>query len=90
VVGLVDADLAADRGVEALDRGDVARAEPQVVQRAGLAGAAVVDGLDAVAARVAQERAVVVVVVLGAQPGCAVVGVAGRDPDAVELVDELP
>ena len=55
VVGLVDADLAARRHVEALDRRDVARAEPQVFDRAGLALVARVDRFDAVAVGVRRK-----------------------------------
>jgi hypothetical protein len=45
--------------------------------------------LGAVAVGVEQERAVVVVPVLGTGPGRAVVAVAGGGPDAPELVDVL-
>ena len=57
VVRLVDAELVAQRHVEAPDRRDVTRAERDVVDRAGLALLARVDHLDAVAVRVAQVRA---------------------------------
>ena len=73
VVGLVDADLVARRHVEAPDGRDVTRAEPQVVDRAGLALPARVHRFDAVAVRVAQEPAVVVLAVLRPRAGRPVV-----------------
>ena len=60
-----------------------------MVDRAGLALLARVHRFDAVAVRVAQERAVVVLSVLRPRTGRAVVGVAGLDAGAVEGVDEL-
>src|SRR5207249_11189937 len=60
--------------------------DPEMVD--GPAGdVAVVDRLGAVAVRVEEERAVVVVAVLRARTGWAVVPVARLRPDAPELVD---
>jgi hypothetical protein len=67
----------------------VADAEPQVVDAAvGYWALAVgVDGLDAVAVRIEQERAVVVGTVGRARPGCAVARVTAVDPRLPEGVD---
>jgi hypothetical protein len=54
MVRLVDAELVARRDVELPDGRDVARAEPHVVDRAGLALLTRLDHFDAVAVRVAQ------------------------------------
>ena len=60
-----------------------------MVNRAGLALQARAHRFDAVAVRVAQEPAVVVLAVLRPEAGCPIVGVAGLDTGAVEGVDQL-
>jgi hypothetical protein len=75
--------------VEALRRGDVGDADPEVVDPAALSHRAVVHGFGAVPVRVEEERAVVVVAVLRAQAGRAIVAVAGVGAGAPELVHAL-
>jgi hypothetical protein len=60
-----------------------------VVDQASGSKRVVVDGLDAVPVGIAQEAAVVVVAVVRARTGRAVVDVAGLSSDAPELVDML-
>ena len=71
------------RGVE------VADPDPEVVDVPALAERSVVDGFGAVAVRVEQEGAVVVVAVLRPQARLPVVLVPGLGPNAPERVDEL-
>src|SRR5437763_12808860 len=61
-----------------------------MVDAAGLARAAVVHGLDAVAVRIEEKRSVVVLAVLGTRARCAVVPIARRGADPPELVDDRP
>jgi hypothetical protein len=75
------------RGVEVTGRGDVGDADPQVVDVPVRPLAVAVDGLDAVAVGVAQERAVVRGAVLRPRPGRPVVGVPGGGAGAPERVD---
>jgi len=72
------------RGLEVLD------ADPQVVDVAAAASVAAVDGLDAVAVGVAQERPVIVGPVQRPLARAAVVLVSGRNAGAPERVDVLP
>jgi hypothetical protein len=76
-----------DQLVERLRGGEVADADPEVVDRAAGAQRAVVDGLDARAVRVEQEGAVVVVAVLRPRPGLAVRAAPGGDAGLPERVD---
>src|SRR5215212_2772157 len=76
----------ADGLVEPGRRLDVRDADPEVVDVGAVAEGAVVDGLDAVAVRVEQEGAVVVVAVLRPWPRLAVALVAGARAGAPELV----
>jgi hypothetical protein len=78
-----------DRLVEPLRRRDVGDADPEVVDVDGRAQPAVAHRLDAVAVGIEQERAVVVVAVLGARSRRTVVLKARFGPGAPELVDLL-
>src|SRR3954470_3822436 len=69
-----------DPRVEGPRRGDVRDPDPEVVDDAAGAQGVVMDGLGAVAVWVEQKAAVVVVAVLRARPGRAVVPVAGLRP----------
>jgi hypothetical protein len=75
---------------EALGRVEVANADPEVVDHVlALTHTAVVHGLGAVAVRIEDERAVVVVMVLRSETRLAVASVAGarrRLPERVDLV----
>jgi hypothetical protein len=73
--------------VEALGRGHVGDADPEVVDDAAGAHGPVVDRLGAAAVGVEQERAVVVRHVLGPRTGRAVVAVPGGRAHPPELVD---
>ena len=73
--------------VEARRGLEVGDADPEVIDDRSLAQRAVVHGFGAVAVRVEEERAVVVVAVLRTQPGRAVVWVARGGTRLPELVD---
>src|SRR5215213_4007619 len=73
--------------VEALRERAVPDAEGEVVDLAGRALDAVKDGLDVVAVGIEDERAVVALVVVRADPGRAVVGAARVDRGAPESID---
>ena len=84
------ADHGRDRLVEAARGVEVADADPEVVDPVLAAAClAVMDGLDAVPVRVADKGSVVVGVVVGAEPGRAVVLAAGADRRRVEGVDRV-
>jgi hypothetical protein len=78
-----------DRLVEALRGGDVGDADPEMVDAPVLAQRAVMDGLGAVAVRVEQEPAVVVVAVLRPRAWPPVVPEPGRRAGTPELVDVI-
>jgi hypothetical protein len=92
-VGLVvpqrEAGVRGDDLVEAARGGEVGDADPDVVDVPGRADLAVVDGLRAVAVRIEQEAAVVVVAVLGPRPRGAIVAVPPVHPGSPERVDVL-
>jgi len=75
-----------DELVEALRGRDVRDPDPEVVDVAGRPHRAVVHGFGAVSVGVEQEPAVVLVPVLSPRAGGAVVPIAGRGPDAPELI----
>ena len=89
VVPDVQPGVRGDRRVERARRRDVRDADPQVVDHPVAAQVAVVDGLGAVAVRVEQERAVVVVAVLAARARLAGVAVAGAHARLPERLDVL-
>jgi hypothetical protein len=77
-----------DRLVEAARRLEVCDPDPEVVDHAGLTDVAVVHGLRAIAVRVEEERAVVVLAVLGPWPRLAVARVSrlgARVPEGVHV-----
>ena len=87
VVPEPESGMGRNRLVELLRRRDVRDANPEVVDRATLPQRPVVHGLGAVAVRVEQEGAVVVLPVLRTRAGRAVFAVSGLGPHAPELVD---
>ena len=78
------------RLVEVRRRLDVGDTDPDVVDVAAVPQRTVMHGLDAVAVRIEQEGAVVVVAVLRPRAWLAVALVPGGDPSPPERVDVLP
>lgn len=86
---LAQADMAGDDGVEGAGRFEIANAYPEVVDVAAASNVGVVNRLDAIAVRIAQEAPVVAGRVLPALARRAVVLIAGIGSGAPELVDEV-